>query len=308
MPAVESTVENELPPAVPRLLVELPSPTRVFFGNLVDLFLRRQSSLELDCAPGEFWPDVFVKRNLPWRRFLDSAVYHVMAGVLLITFTRLFALPPRVIATPMFEHSQVVYYSAPDLLPQLDTREPSSAQARKAEPEYSRQPIISVPAEADNRVQRVVTPPKIKLKRDVALPNMVVWADEKQPQLAIPDAPLTPAAEFRRMPQVENAVVSPPPDATQVIPRRNAPAMQNSVVAPPPELRNSNSSTAFQGLQPVLLAPPPSVQSAPARAIGEMDIGPSTVIAPAPQLPIAAQRTAQVGKLSAAAAPVLAPP
>ncbi len=36
--------------------------------------------LELRSAPAEFWPDVFVKRSLPWSRFLQSAVYHLLAG------------------------------------------------------------------------------------------------------------------------------------------------------------------------------------------------------------------------------------
>jgi TonB family protein len=308
MAAIQPRLETSLPHAVPRLLVELPSRPRLFFSNVHALVSRAQFSLlQLDCPPGEFWPDVFVMRSLPWGRFLESAVLHVAAAVLLVAFTRLFAVPQRVVAVPIFEHSQLVYYSASDLLPPLDTRDAPSEQAQNADPEFSRQPIISVPHEADNRVQTIVTPPAIKLKRDIVLPNMVAWADEMQPRLAVPDAPLTPAGEIRRMPRMENSVVRPPPDAARVNQSRYAPALQNTVVAPPPELQGSNSSLAFQGLQPALIAPPPNVQSS-VRTIGEMEIAPSAVIAPAPRLPVAAQRAVPGARLGTAGASVVPPP
>jgi TonB family protein len=312
MPAVEPAVKVASHAPVPKLLVELPSRPRLFFGNFRDIVLpRRLTPLELGSAPAEFWPDVFVERNLPWRRFLESIVYHAIAGTLLIGLTRFFALQPRVVAKPAFEHSQVIYYSASDFLPPLDTRETSAAQPRKADPEFSRQPIISLPPEADNRSQTIVAPPNLKLKHDIALPNMVAWSDDaRQPRLAIPDAPLSPAAEITRMaPRLENSVVSPPVDATRVNQRRNAPALQNSVVAPPPELRASNSPSSYAGLQPALIAPPPDVQVGSARPLGDMNIAPTALIAPAPQLPVAAQRTAPSGRLSGiGGSPVVPPP
>src|ERR1035438_6779507 len=93
------------------------------------------------------------------------------------------------------------------------SRTPCSAQAAqpaKADPEFSRQPIISVPPEADNRSQTIVTPPNIKLKRDVALPNIVAWSDKvEKPRLAIPPVPLTPAADITRIaPQLENSITA----------------------------------------------------------------------------------------------------
>src|ERR1700687_504100 len=67
MPATLPLGEVSDSVSVPRLLVELPSRPRVFFGNLRDLFFpRRLSPLELRSTPASFWPDVFVKRPLPW--------------------------------------------------------------------------------------------------------------------------------------------------------------------------------------------------------------------------------------------------
>ena len=260
------------PAPVPRLLVELPSRPRVFFGNLRDLvFPPRLPPLDLRSAPAPFWPDVFVTRPLPWARFLQSVVYHAVAFVLLIGLTRFFALQPQVVPMPTFDHSRVIYYQPSEYLPPLDTRAAQSEQPQEADPEFSRQPIISLPPEADNRSQTIVTPPNVKLKSDIALPNIVAWSDKReQPRLAMPSVPLTPAAEISRItPQMENSIVAPPPDAADLKNRRSSPTLQNSVVAPPP-----------------------SVETSAARPIGDLNIGPSSVIAPAPQLALAEQRTA----------------
>jgi TonB family protein len=291
MSAVHPPVEIPQPEPEPRLLVELPSRPRVFFGNLRDLiFPCRLPPLQLQSTPAPFWPDVLVKRGLPWTHFLQSVAYHILAFALLIAFTRFFALQPQVVARPAFDRAQVIYYTPSEYLPPLDTRDRQAAQPAKADPEFSTQPIISVPPEADNRSQTIVTPPNVKLKHDVALPNIIAWSDRlEKPQLAVPPAPLTPAAEITRIaPQFENAVVKPPPDATDLAQRRNLPTSQSSVVAPPPDVSASNAA-AFQVLQPALIAPPPSVDSA-TRPLDDLNIGPSSVIAPAPRLAVAEQR------------------
>lgn len=293
MTAVRPVDEIPQPAPVPRLLVELPSWPRVFFGNLRDLVSpRRLPPLALRSAPAPFWPDVFVTRPLPWARFLQSVVYHVVAMALLVGLTRFFALQPRVVARPTFDHAQVIYYQPSEYLPPLDTRTTRSAQPQRADPEFSRQPVISLPPEADNRSQTIVTPPSVKLKRDVALPNIVAWSDKReQPRLAIPPIALTLAAEITRIaPKMENSVVAPPPDAAALKTRWNSPTLQSSVVAPPPEVRASNPA-AYQAPQPAIVAPPPVVETATARPIGDLNIGRSSVIAPAPDLPVAEQRT-----------------
>lgn len=296
---------------LPALLVELPSRPRAFLGNLWAAIVPA-SAPDMHLVPGEFWPDVLVRRRFPWNGLLQSAAYHGIAYALLLGFTHLFSLQPRVEVAPRFDHSEVVYYQASDALPPLDTRQKSEAPPRQPDPELSRQPIISVPPEADNRSQTLVTLPKLRLKHDVALPNIVAWSDDdKKPRLAIPDAPLTPAADITRMaPRMADAVVAPAPDAGRLRQQRNAQFLQSSVVAPPPQFHAATAQSSFQGLQPTLIAPPPSVEDAAARPLGSMNIAPSAVIAPAPQLPLAAQRVVPGGRVSpgAIAAQVVPPP
>ena len=248
------------------LLVELPAWHRAFFSNLRDLIKPRQfSSLDITSAPAPFWTDVFVKRGLPWGRFLQSAAYHAVAFGLLLSFSRLLELHPQPTLSPSFDHAQVIYYQAADYLPPLDTRSDDPSPAPKSDPEFSRQAIISVPSEADNRSQTIVTPPNLKLKQDVPLPNIVSWTDK--PNLPIAPAPLVPAADISRI----------------------TPQLQAAVVAPPPDLSGS-SKTAFQAPQPSIVEPPPVVADASSRQLGEIHIARADVIAPAPQLAVSEQR------------------
>lgn len=309
-PVIDETLQSA--PA-PRLLIELPSRSRVFFGNLRDIVSPRHlPALELESAPAPFWHDVFVKSGMPWRAFLDSGACHLIVCGLLIGLSRFIALQPQIVAKPAFDHNDVVYYHADEYLPPLDTRSARESQPSKADPELSRQPIISVPAEADNRSQTVVAPPSVKLKRDIALPNIVAWSDKaEKAQLEIPAAPLALAADVSRIvPQVERSVVAAPPDAAHLTDRRQQRTLQSNVVAPPAELRDIRQSPGLQA--PVdVTPPPPSVQAATARPIGDLNIGRSAVIAPAPQLAVSEQRTA-VGRRGPAVddvtSAVVAPP
>jgi TonB family protein len=278
--------ETESPSPEVRLLIAPEPWSRVFVRNLRDLFYRRDAApLYLQSSPAAFWPDVFVERGLPWRSFFESGGYHILALIVIWAGFRFLALQPQVTPLPTFTHADVVYYSPSEYLPPLDTRRSHSAHARKADPEFSAQPIISVPPEADNRSQTIVTPPDIQLRHDVALPNAVAWSDK--PRMPIAPAPLVPAAEISRL----------------------APRMDRSVIAPPPDLRDSAQKTV-QAPQPAVIAPPPALEAASNRRLGEMNMGRSSVIAPAPQLSVEEQRTmpARSAALRGRSPQVIAPP
>src|SRR5713226_7249093 len=164
--------ETESPALALHLLIAPEPWLRNFSQNFGALFRRSEThAARLESAPAPFWPDVFVDRGLPWRRFLQSGAYHILALALLLGMTRFFAVQPRVMPRSTFQRAQVIYYPPSEYLPQLDTRRSNRGTEGKAEPEYSRQPVISVPREADKRVQTLVTPAAIRLKRNIALPN-----------------------------------------------------------------------------------------------------------------------------------------
>jgi len=281
----QSQTLRELPDL--RLIVELPSWPRVFFGNLFGLFPSREATLlDLRSAPASFWPDVFVTRGLPWRRFVESGAYHVLALALIWLVSGFLALQPQAVPRATLAHDEVIYYTPEEYLPPLDTRQPDSSEAQKADPEYSAQPIISVPPEADNRSQTIVTAPDIKLKQNVALPNVVAWSD--RPQMPIAPAPVVLASIISRL----------------------APPTENAVVAPAPNLDRNDDHRNLPGMQAAVIAPPPAVEAASARRPGDINIGRSAVIAPAPRLTLDAQRATAGGNPGAASLSpqVVAPP
>jgi TonB family protein len=280
------SVMEEVESATPDLrLLIAPEPwSRTFVENLGELVHHRKADpLYLESAPAPFWSDVFVERKLPWRRFLESGGYHILALILIWGGSRFLALQPQISPQPAFNHADVVYYTPSEYLPPLDTRRPTSARAQKADPELSAQPIISVPPQADNHFQTVVTPPKVQLRHDIPLPNTVAWAEK--PATPIAPAPVVLASETSRLaPRMERSVIAPPPDVD---------ASQKSMLAP----------------QPSVIAPPPALEAASNRTLGELNIGHSAVIAPAPQLSLSEQRAIPGGRNSAVrAATVIAPP
>ncbi len=268
-PGTFQMAETE-PPLPDLILLIKPEPKfRVFLQNFRDLFRRRQSA-PIESAPAAFWPDVFVDRGLPWRRFLQSGFYHVLALAVIWAGSRFLALQPHSLPEPRFNHAEVIYYAPAEYLPPLDTRRSTPAHARKADPEYSSQPIISVPPEATNRSQTIVSAPNVQLQQDVALPNVVsllekIPADTRMP---IGPAPAVPASEISRL----------------------APPMERAVIAPPP-----------------------SVEAGSALRLGDINIGHSAVIAPAPQLSLDEQRAVPARNSRALTSParspqVIAPP
>ena len=263
---LSEVIADRIAPSVPApmFLVKLDPWHSVFFRNLTDLFRRRRPPAhDVSSRPGAFWPDVFVSSHLPWNRFAESAFCH--AAVILLVWGAGQLWPhPHVMDRTVFRSADVIYYSASEYLPLINTGVRQAERPQRGEPEYSPQPIISVPPEPDNHSQTIVTPPDAKLNHDVSLPNIVAW---KGAQPAVPLAATS---------------------GTRV--EMNLPALSTSVVTPPPELNAASMARTMQGPSPAIVGPPPSVEATSARKWGDMDVGHSAVVAPAPQLPLAEQR------------------
>ena len=290
----------------PVLLLRLEPWYRVFLGNLKDLaWRRRQPPLRITSPLAPFWPDVFVSRRLPWGRFGESAIFHAVAIVLMWAGSQFLLLQPRPMQRPIFHKSDVIYYSASEYLPPLNTGVATARTAQKGDPEYAPQPIISVPPEPDNRTQTIVTPPQVKLNQDVPLPNVVAWSEEELP--GVPLAATARAADELRLPTVATAVVAPAPEVAKVE-TEPAPSLPQGIVPPPPGVDLASARQPIRGPQPRVIEPPPNVDASIQRR-GDINIGASQVVPPAPQLPVAAQHSfalagaAAAGKLPQAVIP-----
>ena len=308
----------------PRLLLELEPWGRTFRSNLADFLLRRRPpAISTTSTPGQFWPDVFVLRPLPWSAFAESILYHAVVIALAWGLSSLFAGRPQIATRErQFDPSDVIYYSPSEYLPPLDTGKSHAAKPLKGEPLYAKQPILSVPPESDNNHQTIVTPPDIKLTHDVATPNIVAWGNRT--------VPVPMAATERKpspLPVLPSQIVAPVPDVNQAT-NRNMAGLSQSIVAPPPDVdpgkvravaslaidvvgpapdaTGTGSRRLHGSVQSAIVEPPPTMNDAGARRLGDINIGRSDVIAPAPQLPVTAQRT--LGGLGGGKAVVPPPP
>jgi TonB family protein len=303
-------VEESVPESVvsaPAFLVELePRPT-AFFRNLRDLFWTpRQPALHLVSYPAAPWPDVFVRRALPWGGLSTSALVHVAVIAALLSVVRLFPERPAIVDHPVLSHKDVIYYTPAEYLAQLDTGSAPSEKAEKGDPEFSPQPIISVPPQADNHVQTIVTPPDVKLDRDVPMPNIVAWS-QRQPSVPL-GATARNAADLKAPTLASAAVVAPSPEVKRSLDRPSQ-SLSTDVVAPAPEVSLAAGRKVLQAPQPPVVAPAPQVNAENIRKLGDLNIGHSEVVAPAPQLPVAERSVAaRVGPLVAGTNAVPPPP
>lgn len=213
----------------------------------------------------DLWRDVFVQQKLPWGRFLQSALLHTAAVALVWTISLSWIRQQKILDHAAFDRSSLVTYSPEEYLPPLDTGASEAPKTQTGDPVYAKQPILSVPREADNRSQTIVVPPDLKLDRDVPLPNIVATG------AIVPAIPLDatrPSLSSARIVAPETQVVAPAPDVQFARDRVVQAAMKSDVVAPPPEMTQSTKGR-----------------------VGLMNIGPSDVVAPAPQLTLTEQHS-----------------
>ena len=300
----ESVVEPVV--SVPVLLVELEPRPAAFLRNLRDLFWTpRQAPLHLLSYPAAPWPDVFVSTRMPWSGFSGSAVGHLAVIAALLSVVRIFPDRPAIVDHPVIAHHEVVYYTPAEYLAQLDTGSAPAEKSEKGDPEFSPQPIISVPPQADNHVQTIVTPPNVKLDRDVPLPNIVAWSDTPQ---SVPLAATVRNATDRKAPALAVSVVEPSPEVSRTLDRQPQ-SLSQAVVAPAPEVTLAAGRQVLQAPQAAVVAPAPQLNAENIRMPGDLNIGHSEVVAPAPQLPTVERSVAaRVGPLAAGSAVVPPPP
>jgi TonB family protein len=262
----------------PALLIETEPRHAAFVQNVSDLLWpQRLPSLHLSSRPGEFWPDVFVSSALPWRKIPVSAVLHLSALFLMLAVTRFWPQPAHVLNHSTFNSSDVISYSPSEYLPPLDTGTEHPRSAQRGDPAYAAQPIISVPREANNHTQTIVTPPEVKLRQESPMANVIAW---KQLPPAVPIA-ATENIQSYRASLSPLAAVAPAPEIAQMAARRTT-ILQSSAVAPQPEIQMNHS-----------------------HRLDAINIGHQQIVAPAPQLPMEESHTSPaIGSLdSVVAAP-----
>ncbi|HEV2731338.1 MAG TPA: hypothetical protein VGV15_15010, partial [Terriglobales bacterium] len=264
--------------AAPRLklLLELEPAHRVFFRNLADILLFRSTPpVTRISKPAPFWRDVFVCSGVPWRWLLGSTLCHVIvvAAVLILcqAWTQQEALQRR----RAFHKFYVSYYTPSQSFPALRSSASPIRTRPRRKPESTPQPVIRV---APERTRKIAQPPDIK--RTESAQN--VLASNSSP-LAMPPSP-----NKLTLPAIPNSVVASLSDFSDAAARRRG-LLQGFVVAPPPKVEAVSFRRAMAASNAAVVGPPPTVHGS-TRKVGDINIGPSGIVEPSPQLPMSAQR------------------
>jgi TonB family protein len=265
---------------VPKLQYELEPWRRVFLRNLGDLIFRREPPpVEITALPVRLRKDYFIRTGIAPERFVESYASHIAVVVFVYLFCTLpfFNRGPK-LHNPL-DNTEISYYPVSDYLPPLNTAPKAAMKTRHGAPKLAKQEILSVPPNADNNHQTIVTPPKIKLDHDVALPNIVAWTPVPAAQPIAASA--RPVSQLK-VPQFEPQVVGPTADVSQLKEKLTLPTLpQPSVVEPrltPDQLKLQSGQLNMAQLQPTVEAPKLPVPAQRASGLGNSgakDVPPS---------------------------------
>jgi len=270
----------------PALLCELEPWHRVFFRNLGDLILRREPPpFETTARPAPLRRDYFIQTGIDPSRFVESYGAHIVLVALIYAVCTLpfFNIAPE-FRNPA-DNTQLAYVPLSDYLPPINTATKAQMKPRHGSPKLAKQEILSVPPNADNSRQTIVTPPKLKLDRDIPLPNIVAWTPVPAEQ---PVAASARTVSQLTVPQFQPDVVAPTPNVSQL--KLKAPQqLQPDVVAPAADLSQLKTKLEAPALQPSVVAPPVSADQLKLKA-GEVNMAQLEPQVAAPRLPVQPQR------------------
>lgn len=281
----------------PVLHYELEPRLRVFGRNLTDLILRREPEpIETTAEPVPIPPEKWIATGLGPRHYLESYGYHIaLVVVIYVVSTSAFFNHPVKLDSP-FANTAVEHYALSEYLPPINTGPRGEAKPRKGEPKLAKQEILSVPPNPDNNHQTIVTPPNVKLNRDVPLPNIVAWTE-------LPGQPI--AASSRqlsqlKLPQFAPQVVEPTADVSKLKSRNKVTMDQPTVVEPAADVSKVNSKLTLPVMaQPSVVEPPLSPDQLKLKR-GEINMAQLSPQVEAPKLPVQPQRAGGVGDAAGA--------
>jgi len=276
----------------PALLPSWEPGFRAFWSNAVDLFRKPGADFHSSAAPGTFWPDVFVSSRFPWARFAFSGVVHLLALAVLVTTGRLWPSAGRSYDRASLDARDVIYFSPSEYLTALDSGSDSCSPSR-GQPIFAPQPILSVPANPDNRTQTIVTPPDVKLDRELPLPNVVEWK-QSQPLPAVPISAAQRPLDQNPGVVLEPSVVEPAP---AVMSGLSQPGMSFApeAVGPVPSMESALRVNSAPALETSAVGPPPAVAEGNINRRGAVTIGGAEAVGPAPTVSVSSQRHAAGG-------------
>ncbi len=274
-PAKAKKVRSRPAPQL-KLLLEVEPAHRIFLHNLAETFSRRPPPPALPAARlGRFWGDVFITTRVPWWSFLESMLWHSLV-IAILCLAPIWMPKERVRQTSPFRNSSITYYSPSKSFSAAKSSGPRARARTKKSTQAAHQRAAVVPREHGG----IVTPPDLRQILAAARPNLGMQ------HAALPAVPLSAVPHSLSVPAGPTAVVAPAPSLNQMMTGRGG--AQASVVGPPPDVAAVAGRRGTGGPGTGVVAPPPNLPAGVRRG-GEVNLGHSAVVGPAPRLPMETQ-------------------
>jgi hypothetical protein len=289
-PGVSAQSPTQRPDSQPRLklLVELEPAYRVFLRNLADV-LRPASPGEPTIWSASFWREAFFDSGIPWYRFAETLVGQLVVVAMVLLVSQVWTTQDQPRRRSIFENTHLTYYKPDGSFPALRSSAPRVRPVSGKSAESARRGSIHV---APERTQATVKAPDLKLKGS-GRPNIVAS------NVVPPVMPLASASTPSRLAPTPGltSIVAPPPEVSEATSRQLG-LLQASGVAPAPESGMVSSKRLVAVPGTAVVAPPPLVQAL-VRSVGDINIGATPVVAPAPRLPVGEQHPISGARQSA---------
>ena len=258
------------------LLGALEPAHRAFFGNLADIVSRRPSAwLAGSSSQTHGWNDVLIEPHIPWKRFIESVLLHLVVVGMLSGLSRIW---PRelLVSPPPLPEAHVTYYPLSQSFPARESSPPvvhpmrqhTSPPQEVIKAGRNREPLAGSGTRGTDEGQKVdalTTPPP-------AMPVFTINRSRK-PELGVavlPPPPEIDEAGARHSHLLDFSVVAPPPDLSGGSGLRRINAPRAAVVPPPPDVRASMKSAGLIDATPLggrsgrpadisIVPPPPSL-------------------------------------------------
>lgn len=274
------TTEKTIPRrAVPRLklLLEWEPAHKVFLSNLADaVSLQPPPPLAITSPPAEFWRDVFVPTQLPWKSFQESMLWHLVVFLAAWGLSQGWASRPQPHTSQTFRASGSIYYTPSRAFPAAHSSPSKIRPDRPTRTQAAAHTPKPMPVAAEHRSSpKLVVPPDLKAAVGATVPSLASTP-------AMPSVPLSATSPTRQVPGGLAGVVAPPPGVGGQSGRLSG-LPQSAVVAPPADVAGLNGGRSLAGPAAGVVAPPPTIKGS-GRGLGTLGGGNSRVVAPPPQL------------------------
>ncbi len=199
------------------------------------------------------WNDVLVDSHIPWKRFIESVLLHIVVIGLL---SGLSIIWPRelIVSPPSLRAAQVVYYPVSQSFP-----------AQESSP-----PTVHPMRQHTSANQEVI---KAGRDREPLVTSETRGTDDGQKVPALKTPPAMPMSAISRSKKLElGAAVLPPPPGIDEAKARQSHLQDLSAVAPPPDFSGGSGSRRMNAPRAAVVPPSPDVRGS-MKSAGPIDAG-----------------------------------